>query len=87
VCWSTISETPAASERVYRLWRREGLSVPARRHSRKRIRGVSPPRLVTADAPNRVWCLDFVEDRPLSGAKLRILCITDEFTRAVTYGD
>jgi transposase InsO family protein len=25
--------------------------------------------------------LDFVEDRTLSGAKLRILCVTDEFTR------
>jgi transposase InsO family protein len=67
-------------KRVYRLWRREGLSVPPRR-TRKRIRNVSPPRSVTAQAPNRVWCLDFVEDRLLSGAKLRILCVTDEFTR------
>lgn len=67
-------------KRVYRLWRREGLSIPARR-SRKRIRNVSPPRAVTADAPNAVWCLDFAEDRTLGGTKLRILCVTDEFTR------
>ena len=67
-------------KRVYRLWRREGLSVPPRRN-RKRIRNVSPPRAVTADAPNRVWCLDFAEDRTLFGTKLRILCMTDEFTR------
>jgi transposase InsO family protein len=68
-------------KRVYRLWRREGLSVPARR-SRKRIRNVSPPlRAVTADAPNQVWCLDFVEDRTLPGSKLRMLCVADEFTR------
>ncbi len=54
--------------------------MPARR-SRKRIRNVSPPRAVTADAPNAVWCLDFAEDRTLNGTKLRILCVTDEFTR------
>ena len=67
-------------KRVYRLWKREGLSVPPRR-SCKRLRNVSPPRRVTADAPNGVWCLDFAEERTLSGTKLRILCITDEFTR------
>ena len=67
-------------KRVYRLWKREGLSVPARR-SRKRVRNVSPPRLVTANAPNAVWCLDFAEDRTLSRTKLRVLCVTDEFTR------
>ena len=67
-------------KRVYRLWRREGLSVPPRR-SRKRVRGTAPPRLVAADCPNRVWCLDFVEERTLGGTKLRILCVTDEFTR------
>ena len=56
-------------KRVYRLWKREGLSVPPRR-SKKRLRGVAPPRLVVADRPNRVWCLDFVEDAMLSGARL-----------------
>jgi putative transposase len=67
-------------KRVHRLWRREKLSVPPRR-SRKRIRGVAPPRPVTAQSPNQVWCLDFLEDRTLSGQKLRILCVSDEFTR------
>ena len=67
-------------KRVHRLWRREGLSVPARR-SRKRIRGVAPARPVTAAGPNQVWCLDFLEDRTLSGQKLRVLCVTDEFTK------
>jgi putative transposase len=67
-------------KRIYRLWRREGLSVPPRR-SKKRIRGVAPVRPVEADRPNRVWCLDFLEDGTLSGGKLRILCVTDEFTR------
>jgi transposase InsO family protein len=67
-------------KRVHRLWRREGLSVPARR-SRKRIRGVALARPVTAESPDQVWCLDFLEDRTLSGQKLRILCVSDEFTR------
>ena len=81
VCSLTTSETPKASERVYRLWRREGLSVPLRRRSRKRVRGSAPPRSLVADRPDRVWCLDFVEDRTLGGTRLRILCVTDEFTR------
>ena len=67
-------------KRVHRLWRREKLSVPPRR-SRKRIRDVAPPRPVTASSPNQVWCLDFLEDATLSGRKLRVLCVTDEFTR------
>ena len=67
-------------KRVYRLWRREKLSVPPRR-SRKRIRGVALPRSVTAQSPNQVWCLDFLEDATLSGQKLRVLCVSDEFTR------
>jgi putative transposase len=65
---------------VHRLWKREKLSVPARR-SRKRIRGVALDRLVTAQSPDQVWCLDFLEDATLSGQKLRILCVSDEFTR------
>jgi putative transposase len=71
---------PVNHKRVHRLWRREGLAVPARR-SRKRVRGTARPRDVVAERPNRVWCLDFVEERTLSGGKLRILCVTDEFTR------
>ena len=66
-------------KRVYRLWKREGLCVPARRN-RKRIRG-SATRPDTAARPNQVWCLDFLEERTLAGARLRIFCISDEFTR------
>jgi hypothetical protein len=63
-----------------RLWKREGLTVPPRR-TRKWIRNVAPPRNVTAARPDAVWCLDFLEERTLVGKKLRILCVTDEFTR------
>lgn len=67
-------------KRVYRLWKQQQLIVSPRR-SRKRIRGVAAPRPVTAEQPNAVWCLDFLEEKTLSGGKLRILCISDEFTR------
>ena len=63
-------------KRVYRLWKREGLSVPARR-GRKRVHRTALPRSLVADRPNRVWCLDFIEDRTLRGTRLRILCVTD----------
>ena len=67
-------------KRVHRLWKEEGLSVLPRKR-RKRIRATSAPRPLAAGAPDRVWCLDFVEDRTLSGTRLRVLCVTDEFTR------
>ncbi len=67
-------------KRIYRLWKKEGLSVPLRK-KRKRIRGTSSARDLEAASPNSVWCLDFVEGKTLNGGKLRILSATDEFTR------
>lgn len=67
-------------KRVYRLWKAQGLSVRPRRR-RKRIRGANVSRLVTARQPNAVWCLDFLHDNTLGGGQLRVLCISDEFTR------
>jgi transposase InsO family protein len=69
-------------KRVHRLWKATGLSVPARK-SRKRLRGTTatPVREVEAMCPDSVWCLDFAEDQTIHGTKLRILCVTDEYTR------
>ncbi len=67
-------------KRVYRLWRREGLSVSPRR-VRKRIRTGKPVGELVADCPNAVWCFDFIEVKTLKRQKLRVLCVTDEFTR------
>jgi putative transposase len=69
-------------KRVQRLWRQEGLSVPPRR-KQKRLRKVSSPREVAAQSPNGVWCLDFVLDSTVNGTKLRILSVSDEWTREV----
>jgi len=67
-------------KRVHRLWKAAGLSVPARK-SRKRLRHLAVTREVKARRPKDVWCLDFAHDRTIHGTKLRILCVTDEFTR------
>ena len=69
-------------KRVHWLWKATGLSVPARK-SRKRLRGTiaTPAREVEAMCPNSVWCLDFAEDQTIHGTKLRLLCVTDEYTR------
>jgi putative transposase len=66
-------------KRIHRLWKKEGLSVPARR-SRKKIRSGKPATPLVADRPNSVWCFDFVMEKTLSGQYLRILCVSDEFT-------
>ena len=69
-------------KRVERIWRREGLKVPARqsRRSRLLLSDGSCVRL-RAERPNHVWSYDFVEDRTHEGRKYRMLNIVDEFTR------
>ena len=69
-------------KRVERIWRREGLKVPARQPKRKRLwlKDGSCIRL-RPEHPNHVWSYDFVEDRTHDGRKYRMLNIIDEFTR------
>jgi len=69
-------------KRVERIWRREGLKVPARQPKRKRLwlNDGSCIRL-RPEHPNHVWSYDFVEDRTHDGRKYRMLNIIDEFTR------
>jgi transposase InsO family protein len=66
-------------KRVQRLWRDEGLRLPPRR--RRRRRGRRMPGHVSAVCPNQVWALDFVVDRTADGRPIKILTITDEYTR------
>jgi transposase InsO family protein len=67
-------------KRVYRLWKQHQLTVPARRSRKKRRSGASVDELV-ATMPGQIWCLDFLEERTLAGGRVRVLCISDEFTR------
>ena len=69
-------------KRVERIWRREGLKVPARQPKRGRLwlNDGSCVRL-RPGRPNHVWAYDFVEDRTRDGRKIRMLNVVDEFTR------
>src|ERR671912_2609986 len=70
-------------KRVERIWRREGLKVPAKQPKRGRLwlNDRSCIRL-RAEQPNHVWSYDFVEDRTHDGRKYRMLNVIDEFTHA-----
>jgi putative transposase len=74
-------ETPGVNiKRVHRIWRQERLCVPARRARRRRLdRKVNRP--IAATCPNQVWTYDFVHDTCANGQRLKILTLTDEFTR------
>lgn len=69
-------------KRVERIWKREGLKVPARQPKRKRLwlNDGSCVRL-RAERPNHVWSYDFMQDRTHDGRAYRMLNIVDEFTR------
>jgi transposase InsO family protein len=66
-------------KRVQRLWRDEGLRLPAK--PKRRRRGPRTPGHLSAAAPNEVWAIDFVSDRTADGRPLKILTVTDEHTR------
>ena len=69
-------------KRVERLWRREGLKVPAKQPKRGRL-WLTDGSIVRlrAEFPKHVWSYDFMEDRTHNGVKFRILNVIDEFTR------
>jgi putative transposase len=68
-------------KRVERIWRQEGLKVPARQPKCGRLwlADGSCMRL-RAERANHVWSYDFVEDRTHEGRKYRMLNVIDEFT-------
>jgi putative transposase len=65
--------------RIYRLYREEGLAVRKRR-SRRKAAGTRAPILVEAKL-NARWSLDFVHDQLAGGRRFRILNIVDDVTR------
>jgi putative transposase len=70
---------PSGINRIYRLYREEGLAVRKRRSRRKAI-GTRAPILVET-RPNVRWSLDFVHDQLAGGRRFRILNIVDDVTR------
>ncbi|PPQ13717.1 IS3 family transposase [Bradyrhizobium sp. AC87j1] len=70
---------PSGINRIYRLYREEGLTVRKRRARRKAV-GTRAPILVEAK-PNARWSLDFVHDQFANGRRFRILNIVDDVTK------
>lgn len=70
---------PSGINRIYRLYREEGLTV-RRRKARRRAVGTRTPILVEARI-NARWSLDFVHDQFALGRRFRILNIVDDVTR------
>lgn len=68
--------------RVARIWRREGLKVPARQPKRRRLWLADGSCIrLRPERVNHVWAYDFVEHRTSDGRKYRMLNIVDEFSR------
>jgi transposase InsO family protein len=67
-------------KKIQRLWRDEGLRVPQRRKRKRHGTSTAPPT-VSADAPDRVWAVDFQFDVTTDGRPIKIVSIIDEHTR------
>ena len=70
---------PSGKNRIYRLYREEGLTVRKRR-ARRRAVGTRAPILVEAKV-NARWSLDFVHDQFACGRRFRVLNVVDDVTR------
>jgi transposase InsO family protein len=70
---------PSGINRIYRLYREEGLTV-RKRKARRRAVGTRTQILVGAKI-NARWSLDFVHDQFALGRRFRILNIVDDVTR------
>lgn len=69
-------------DRVYMIWREEGLKVPHKQPKRARLWRTDGSCLrLRPERPNHVWSYDFVAERTRDGRPFRILNIIDEYTR------
>ena len=69
-------------KRIERLWRREGLKVPARQPKRGRLwLGDGSCIRLRPERKDHVWSYDFVRARTRDGRAFRMLTVLDEFTR------
>jgi len=69
-------------KRVERIWRREGLKVPAKQPKRGRVWDNDGSCLrLRPEYRDHVWSYDFVEARTHDGRKFRMLNVVDAFSR------
>jgi putative transposase len=70
------------AKRVQRIWRAEGLKVPAKQPKRGRLWLADGSCIrLRPERRNHVWAYDFVSKQTHDGRKLRILTVIDEYTR------
>ncbi|MCP9492033.1 MAG: IS3 family transposase [Solirubrobacteraceae bacterium MAG38_C4-C5] len=68
-------------KRIQRLWREEGLRVPARARKRRRPADQPDRSQLRSGGPDEVWAIDFQHDMTADGRALRLVNVVDEFTR------
>lgn len=69
-------------DRVYTIWRQEGLKVPQKQPKRARFwRTDGSCVRLRPTHRNHVWSYDFVAERTQDGRAFRILNVLDEYTR------
>ena len=69
-------------KRVERIWRQEGLKVPAGQPKRTRLWFNDGACIrLRPEHRNHVWAYDFVFDRTRDGRPLKLLNVVDEYTR------
>jgi putative transposase len=69
-------------DRVYAIWRREGLKVPQKQPKRSRLWLADGSCIrQRPEYPNHVWSYDFVSDRTHDGRPFKILNVIDESSK------
>ena len=82
--WASLREEgwPANRKKIQRLWREEGLRVPAKWRKRQRLgTSTTPAARLRAERPDQVWALDFQFDTTTDGLILKLLHVVDEHSR------
>ena len=77
-----LNDLETENARVERIWRQEGLKLPAKQPKRRRLwLGDGSCIRLRLTQRNHIWSYDFVMDRTADGRVIQMLTIVDEFTR------
>jgi len=68
-------------KRVYRIYISMKLNI--KRKCKRRVPAREKQSLTLPTAPNKVWSMDFMQDRLLNGSPFRVLNIIDDYNREV----
>jgi len=69
-------------KRVHRLWKKEGLKVPAKACKKRRMgESANGTQRRRAERLNQVWGYDFVFDQTETGSRFKWLPVLDEYSR------